>query len=560
MAVRLRLLRAFLASTAGVALTAGCVGEMSERATDEDDGVPDDGAPSGRPGGGEPVDARCTNGPRNPGRAWTRRLTRFEYNNTVRDLLGVKLAPATEFPAEAKALGFDTNSDILLTTPRHIESFLTAAETLADASVARLDELAGPCDKGEEACASDFVTRFGRRAFRRPITTAERDRLLGVYRQARQMGDHKQGLRDVIAASLMSAPFLYRPERGVGNEGIRRLSSWEMASRLSYFFWGTMPDDELASAADRGELQSPQAIAKQAARLLDDRRASELFKHFHRQWLKYESQDMDKDPSQFPDFGNAARASLFQATGQLFERLSWQRGATLTQLFTEPVVAMDQTLAPILGGTVKGQAFELVRREGQRAGILTDPGLLAAHAGADLNAIVTPIVRGKWLQTQILCTPVPPPPPDVPEPPPVDPNATMRERLMQHRNTPACASCHNVLDPIGLAMETYDVIGRYRTTDRGLPIETEGELALDGGAVRFGSVPELGKKLADSAHVKACVATQWLRFGLARAETDDDACALEHMLARSAAKGGGIRELVLAFTETPPFQFISSAD
>jgi hypothetical protein len=476
----------------------------------------------------------------------------------------VDLSPADEFPTEAKALGFDTNTDILLTTPRLIESFLTAAETLADAAVARLDQLAGPCPAGSapEACAADFITSFGRRAFRRPLVAAERERLLAVYQAGSKAADHKAGMRDVIATTLMSAPFLYRPEKGVGTGAVRRLSSHEMASRLSYFFWGTMPDRELSEAADRGALESPQEIARQAARLIDDRRAGDMFRHFHRQWLQFESPELDKDPGEFPAFKDAARASLFQATGHLFDRLAWQRGATLTQLFTEPVVAVDGTLAPLFGASTKGSAFELFRREGQRSGILTDPGILAAHAGADLNAIVTPIVRGKWLQTQILCTPVPPPPPDVPEPPEIDPKATMRERLRQHRDTPACAGCHNVLDPIGLAMESYDAIGRYRTTDRGLPIDTAGELQLDGRAVAFTDVPDLGKKLAASPHVQECVATQWLRFGLGREESDespDDACAIKHMLSRAGAKGFEIRELVLALTETAQFQFVGDA-
>jgi hypothetical protein len=535
-------------------LGSGCTGAVQGAPTDTEGDESGDG--DSQPA--NPVDEQCEEG--GPGKTWTRRLTRFEYNNTVRDLLGVDLAPANDFPTEAKALGYDTNTDILLTTPRLIEAFTIAAEKLADASVSRLGEIMGSCSSGteDEACAATLIDRFGRRAFRRPLEEGERTRLLGVYRSARQVADHKAGLRDVIATTLMSAPFLYRPEVGIGSEKVRRPTSFEMASRLSYFLWATMPDGELLDAAERGELERPEEIAAQAERLIDDPRAAAMFKHFYRQWLQFESPDMDKDPSEFPSFDEKTRTALFQASGHLFEHLGWKPGATLTRLFTEPVAAMDGMLAKHLGGSVEGTGFEIVRNEGKRSGILTDPGILAKHAGATHETVVTPILRGKWVQTQLLCVPIPPPPPDVPEPPPVDASATMRERLSQHRDTPACASCHAAIDPIGLALEPYDVLGRHRTTDRGLGIETAGEIILDGDKVAFPDVSALGKKLAESDQAVGCVATQWMRFSLGRAENDADACALEHIRRRSAENGHDIRELVLGLTDIPQFQYISA--
>lgn len=496
----------------------------------------------------------------NPGRTWLRRLTRFEYNNTVRDLLGIDTSPASAFPAEGKALGFDTNADILVTTPQHVESYITAAESLADAAVKNLAQLAPACSAqgADEACAADFISSFGKRAYRRPLTDAEKARLLAAYRAGRQPSDHTDGMRHVVSAILASAPFLYRVEQGVGSGAVRRVSSFEMASRLSYFLWGTMPDDKLFAAADSGALETPGEIAKHAARMIDDPRARTMFEHFHRQWLQFESMEgLEKKSSDFPMWKDGVAQSLFEGSGRVFEHLAWRPGATLTHFLTEPVLAVNTTLAPIYGGA-GGDQLSVVRMDGQRSGVLTDPGLLATHAGGGSDEVVTPMMRGKWIQTQLLCHPLPPPPPDVPEPPPVDAKASMRERLRQHRDVAACAACHALIDPIGLAMETFDAIGRHRTTDRGLPIDTTGELALDGQMVTFANVQELGQRLSKSDTAQQCVTTQWLRFALGRVEGASDQCAIDTILARARAKGFELREVVLALTESVPFQFIAA--
>ncbi len=501
-------------------------------------------------------------GEASPGASPIRRLSSWEYDNTIYDLLGDDSNPSADFPQEGGS-GFDNNADVSSVTWLMANKYMLAAEDIAERAVTDLSTLL-PCDPAgaEHECVEQWLGQFGTRAWRRPLTAAEQASMLTLYDEARVDNDLATSVGLVLQALLQSPHFLYRVELGVpGEQGepAVRLGDWETATRLSYFLWGSMPDDELFDAAQAGALTRPEEIEAQARRMLDDPRARRMVGHFHEQWLgTIRLASLDKDTGMFPEW--TAELSLKQAeeTEAFVNHVFFEDDASLQTLLTAPYTFVDGELAEFYGLTAP-QGAGLARVEPADgpalSGILSQGGVLSAYSKANRT---NPIARGIFVREQLLCT-IPPPPPDdvdlqLPEP---DPNATTRDQFEEHRSNPACSACHELFDPIGFGFENYDGVGRWRTTENGFDIDATGELiGTDVEQTSFDGVRELGDRLAGSEDVAQCVARQWFRFAYGRTESAElDACNMDVLTTTFAESDYDLRELLVALTQTDAFLF-----
>lgn len=525
-------------------------------------GTAEGGTESGATEGGESTGAEstCPDGP-SVGPWYLRRLTGEQLDNTVRDLLGTDRRPSESLPPDEAVGPFSSNVTAPVTNAM-VGDFMDVAEELAAEAVADLDALL-PCDPivmGEDACASAFVDEFGLRAYRRPLTADERTALIGLYEAGRDDTGFEAGIRLVVQAALQSPYFLYHAEFGEGADadgGAVALAQYELAGRLSYFLWNTMPDDELFAAAAAGTLADPEGLRVQAERMVADGRARDAIASFHLQWLGIAGIDSaEKDVAAFPEFTPALRRSMKTETATFADYVIRFTDGTLGTLLTAPYSFPDGGGFGVYG-VQRPQGYDGTAPVGldpsQRAGLLTHPSVLAVHAHA---AQSSPIRRGVLLRENLLCQMLPEPPPDVDNTPPdLDPDATTRERFEQHRANPSCAACHELIDPIGFGFEHYDAVGRYRDVEYGQPIDGSGALGgtdVDGS---FDGAVELAYRLAQSDEVRSCVATQWFRFAFGRIETEADECARTAIDDAFADSGYRIADLMLAIVASDAFRY-----
>jgi hypothetical protein len=500
-----------------------------------------------------------------PGPSPIRRMTRFEYNNTVRDLLGDTTGPANDFGAEEEALGFNNNAANLVTSSTLAEKYMKAAEAIAERATDPLGKVVScdPAAIGEEACAKQFIASFGKRAFRRPLEADETDMFFGLYQLGRAETDFRLGIEMVIQAALQAPQFLYRVEiDGApldGHEGIVRLNDWEMASRLSYFLWGTMPDDTLFAAAEAGALHTKEQIAAQARRMMDDPKAHDAVGNFHLQWLDYNRiANVGKDVSLFPGWSTAIKDLMRQETQAFIDSAVFGEGGDYKTLITAPYSYMNADLAAFYGlpaaEAPPGSDFQRVDLDpSQRAGLLTMGTLLTINAHSNQTS---PVHRGKLVREAFLCDQMPPPPANVmitvPAP---DPGSTARERFAEHSTNPSCHVCHELMDGIGFGFENYDGVARYRTEENGKPIDATGEVIKSDIDGAFDGAVELSHKLAESRKARDCYATQWFRFAYGRGETKEDVCTMDALHSAFASSGGNIKELLIGLTQTDAFLY-----
>jgi hypothetical protein len=501
-----------------------------------------------------------------PGPSPLRRITRTEYDNTVRDLLGDTRRLAAGFPGEESTLGFHNNAETRSVSDVLVEGYLTAAERLATEAVAHLDKLL-PCDpaRGEGACLEMFLDTFGKRAWRRPISASERDNLRAAFTMGRASG-FAEGISAVIQLMLISPQFLYRTERGVPVAGTSyaRLTPYEVASRLSYLLWGTMPDQQLMAAADAGHLGTRAEIAAQARRMVDDQQhAAPMVTEFAGQWLSLDDlATVDKEAMAFPAWKPDLRASMRAETDRFIEHVLWKGDGKLATLLTAPYSFMNGALAAYYGVTAAGgDAFTQVMLDpAQRSGLLTHAGLLSVFGNNDVG-LTSLVYRGRFVREQLLCQPIPDPPDNAQDDnPPLTPTTTAREWSVARRAKATCGACHTQIDPIGLGLENFDAIGLFRTVEKGKPIDAAGELTGTDVDGPFTGAPALGKKLAGSQTVRDCVALQWFRWGYGRDAGPRDACNVATLDRVFASSGGNVRELLLALTQTDAFLFRSQGD
>lgn len=485
-----------------------------------------------------------------------RRLTREEYNNTVRDLLADTTRPGDAFPPDEVVGGFESNT-IAPVTPTLVQRYMDAAEALAAAAVTRLDSLA-PCAAGtpQLRCAEHFVDRFGLLAYRRPLEASERSDLLALYSEKEKRSGYAGGIQLVLQSILESPQFLYRvePARGRGGE-TRPLTGYEVATRLSFFLWASTPDQELLDAAAAGKLDAAPEIERQARRLLADPRAVDGVRSFHRQWLDLdELEAVSKDAALGRTFTPELKSAMVEETLRFAADAVFAGGDTVKTLLTSQRSFVNAPLAALYGVPAPKQGFARVDLPAhQRSGLLSQASLMTLFANSDQTS---PILRGKFVREKLLCQPIPPPPPNTAiAPPKIDPTLTTKQRFAQHRRDPSCASCHQLMDPIGFGFEHYDGIGAWRTVDGAFPVDAVGELTMtDDADGSFDGVRELGERLAASREVRHCIATQWFRFALGRGERDEDAPSIAAAYDAFAKSGFDVRELMIAIPETDAFR------
>lgn len=485
-----------------------------------------------------------------------RRLTRTEYDHAVRALLGTELELARDFPGDLPAGGFASNRSDPLSL-LGVEKLMLAAEALAADAVTRLESLV-PCAaaQGDAACARQFFTEFARKAYRRTLTPGELDELAQLYTWGESNEGFSFGIQVVIERVLQSPHFIYHVERAAGaplaGTDVAPLSGPSVANRLAAFIWHSIPDAALLDAADRGELDTPAGVAAQAERMLADPKGRDGVVEFFNQWLDIEKLSItEKDPAIYPDYDGAVRAAMWNETASFVDFVVRQGDARLTTLLTSNLALPSAPLAPLYGVAPSDALTPMDPLV--RSGMLTHPSVLAVHAHADQSS---PVKRGAFIRERVLCTPLPDPPPAVNDTPPmIDPNATTRERFEQHRADPTCAACHALIDPVGFAFERYDGMGRYRSLEGQLPIDTRdtlvGTVDIDGP---FDGAVELTQRLASSEQVRDCMATQWLRYAMRQEESEADSCSVER--ARAAFReAGDLRQLISSIVQSDTFRY-----
>lgn len=513
-------------------------------------------------GGGEANKPQCDRP--SPGAAPIRRLTRFEYNNTVRDLLGDTTRAGDLLPPELKGNGFSNDAASLTTSRVLVDAYRSAAITLATNATRDAAALAQltTCDAavmGEAACAQAFIADFGARAFRRPLEPTESTALLETYEIGKQGTTHADGLKAVIEMVLQAPQFLYRPEFGtsVAGQGVARPTSYEMATRLSYLLWGSAPDPSLLQVASAGGLDTPEQIAAQAELMLQDARAKDVVRFFTSTLYGINGLDgLERDAASFPTFVPGMGALFRQETERFIEDVVWNGAGDFATLFNAPYTFVNGALATYYGiAGVTGDAFERVELDSvKRRGLLTQASILASTTPGSRN---NPVVRGKFVYEDLFCGHVPSPPVglNAVEPPP-DPTRTTRERFSVHRENDACRGCHAMLDPIGFGLENYDGAGLWRDMENGKPIDASGEIPDGDAAGPFNGPMELTEKIAKSETARSCFAAKWLDFAYARVASDQDACTKAQLEAAFRGAGGNVKALLKAATQTDAFLYL----
>ncbi len=525
----------------GLLLT-GCVGAIGDAgATDDGDGP----GPGGVLTPSERSEAQPTR---------LRRITHTEYENSVRDLLGVDVDTKERWTPDEKLGAFSVN---LHTTVDEVlgESLIeagafVAAEAAADPSAFL------PCDLADvdEGCIDALLTDVVPRAFRRPIDDTLRAQLMDVFRWGRDHYDPQTGLETLIVAILQAPEFLYHLEIE-GEEIDTRtilLSPFEIAARLSFFLWQSVPDAQLIEAAEAGLLHDPAEVEFQARRMLDDPRGEAAFVDFHRQWLGVEDlEGVSKSAELFPDFDEALAASMATETDEFVRYVLRERDGSIEALLTEPVSFVDGRLAAHYGLEAPTSGMEL-RDTPDRVGILSRASWLSMQAHVNKTS---PTFRGLWVRENILCRDLPDPPPNI-VPPEIVPGESTRQRSERIMQEETCNNCHQLMDLTGFAFESYDAIGAFRELDGDVPVDTSGELVAAGDVSgTFEDAAGLAERLAGSNDVKRCMTLSWFSFALGRLDEEGDRPSVGHALSAFDASDWDLRELIVAITQTDAFYY-----
>jgi hypothetical protein len=662
----------FPGALALTALAAGCVGQIGDPAGGAANGLPED----------------------DPGRVTMHRLNKVEYNNTVRDLMGTKLTPADDFPADDISYGFDNIADVLTTSPLHVELYERSAELLIDeamsvpttatttqveaetlmgsagqvsgdawnlysngevgssvpfptkgeykisarvwaqqagADPARANLLVGGVPFGPfdvsvtesapiviemtatieagnkqvavefindyydsaamadrnlyvdwikvdgplnqpgmneqrdrivicdlttgEACVKQILAAFGRRAWRRPLTDGELTGLLKLVALGEQQGDGVEGGLKVALRAILTAPyFVFRVEKDPEPTSLmpHPLDAFELAARLSYFLWSSTPDDALLDAAEDGSLLDVEGLKKQVDRMLDDPRSEGFVESFAGQWLYTRALD-DHEPDYvvYPTYNEDIAAAMKKETKLFFrEFLHSDRG--MEELLTADFTFANDALATHYGlPPVGSEEHQMVSFVGApRKGILTQGSLLTVTSHPTRTS---PVKRGKWVLTQLLCSKPADPPPGVEGlEPAAMPSGTLRELLEEHRKNPVCASCHDVMDPLGFGLESYDGVGSFRTEDTGgFAIDATGELPT---GEKFDGAVEMADIIAQDPRYSSCVTKQLFTFALGRGTGPRDLEYLKYMTNEFRAGGSKLRDLIKLVVTSEPFR------
>ena len=495
--------------------------------------------------------------PPDPGPPVPHRLSRAEYNHTIRDLLGLDTRPADAFPPDGGGGGgFDNNSATLFTPPVLVEKYLaTAATLLAAAKPERVAPVRpGPVLPKADA-ARQNLARFVARAFRRPVEPAQIDLLMKLFTQADARGEaFDDAVRFALRAVLVSPDFLFRiePPRG---EKASPVSDYELASRLSYFLWSSMPDDELFRVTHAGTLRRPAVLEAQVRRMLGDPKARAFAENFAGQWLRVDELRTSAEPDAkvFPDYTPALRDAMLAEPVEFFHALVRENGSLLRLLDADYTYA-NEPLARLYGlDGVKGDAFRRVAlKDRNRGGVATMGAVLALTS---YPRRTSPVLRGKWILDQLLGTPPPPPPPLIKSLPRDDApkgGLTLRQQLEKHRTKAECAGCHKRMDPLGFGLENFDAIGRWRAEIAGQAVDASGEMV---SGEKFSGPAELKALLLKRKDVFARNVTEKMyAYALNRGLEFYDVPTVRRTATLLASADYRVDTLVLEIVKSYPFQ------
>ena len=415
-----------------------------------------------------------------------------------------------------------------------------------------------PADRSEEdACAKEILTTLTRRAYRRPVAEKDLARPLEFFRQARSAGGFDAGIEMALSAVLVSPEFLFRVERdpaGVASETAYRLSEVELASRLSFFLWSSIPDDELLDAAIAGKLQEPEVLESQVRRMLADQRSETLVTNFASQWLYLRNlEGITPDMRLFPDWDDNLRQSFRRETELFFESILREDRSVL-ELLSADYTFLNERLAKHYDiPNIYGSRFRRVDLgpDVMRGGLLRHGSVLTVTSYATRTS---PVIRGKWVLENILGVPPPAPPPNVPalEATKVAANLSVRDRLAAHRENPVCYSCHQLTDPVGFSLENYDAVGQWRTLDGEAVIDASGGLP-DGS--EFDGIEGIEEAILARPEIFAgVVAEKLMTYGLGRGTEYYDAPAIREVVREAKADDFRLSTLILGITKSVPFQ------
>jgi hypothetical protein len=512
-----------------------------------------------------------------PGRVTIRRLNRAEYNNTIRDLLGVDFHPADDFPSDDVGYGFDNIGDVLTLPPLLLEKYLAAAEAIAEKAIVAGPTAGGPdavpeshrrilfctpTEKTRTESARAIIERFASRAYRRPVAAGEVGRLMRFVDLAAENGESfERGIQLAVEAILCSPQFLFRVEldprptrRGQVMPPTHPVNEFELASRLSYFLWCSMPDEKLTRLAAEGNLRSGDNLEQQVKRMLADPKARGLVENFGDQWLQLRLLGtINPDATRFPGFDDDLRRAMLEETRQFFVAVIREDRSVLDFLDSNDTFVNERLARHYGMAGVTGDEFRRIRlTDDRRGGLLGQASILTVTSNPTRTS---PVKRGKWILEQILGTPPPPPPPNVPElqdDKEVVLSGTLRQRMEQHRANPDCATCHGKMDPLGFGLENFDAVGAWREQDGGLPIDASGVLP---GGPSFAGPKALKAILKErEADFARCLAEKMLTFALGRGLDYYDKCAVDKIVAAMAENDYRFSTLVLGIVGSDPFQ------
>ncbi len=521
--------------------------------------------PPGPGGTGTPsvASSACT-GPA-AGEAPLRRLTNQQYDNALRDLFAPVLVGTPSgllSSGDARVGPFSSNAGVAI-SELGVQDYGAAADDVASKVAAALTQVL-PCDPaaGEETCARAYLAKLGRRAYRRTVEADELNGLVALYRAGRAGKTFADGVRVALTAVLQSPHFLYHIELGKPDArgATTPLTAFEVASRLSFLFWNSIPDDPLLVAAERNGLDVA-GVEQQARRLMASQRFRTAIEAFHVQWLELDMLEQvgDKDRKLYPLYNPALKRLMASELGQFASHVILSAGGKMETLFTSPTTFVRGGLASVYelpaAPAGAGDAWRQVElNPAQRAGFLTQVGFLARTSHADQTS---PVIRGRIVRANVLCEPPPPPPPGVnDEPPGLDASLPTRQRFEKLAKGTDCFACHRLMNPIGYTFENYDALGQWRDTEGGMAVDASGEVVGSADAALAGRIVgavDLGKRLGRSQTVARCMTTNWMRYALARELGAGDACSHERAFEGFRQSGMDVRELLVAVVKSDTF-------